>query len=196
MASFKEKLSAAKAADRPFRIVQVCLDPELAARRADLQARIEAERAKVPDQRVGKKNPVEELRKELDELNAAEVDSLVEIRVERAAGMEWGLIVGRYPARPDAPFDLRFGFNVNDLVASEGRRWAKYREGDSWLDFAYKAKTVESAEVNEWRDLCGALAGADFEKISDAVFDLNVWEPFQRRERLGKASAPSTSASS
>jgi hypothetical protein len=196
VASFKEKLSAAKGVERPSVTVSVCLDPEVAARRSELQAKIDAEKAKPQDDRVGKKSPVVALQEELDGLNAAEVDALVEIRVERAAGMEWGLVVGRYPARPDSPFDLRFGFNINELVASEGRRWAKYREGDDWLPFDYKAKSRDTVEVNEWRDLCAAVSGADFEKLTDAVFELNVWEPFQRRERLGKALALSESASS
>lgn len=198
VATFKEKLERAKAAPRPFQVVTVSLDADLASRRTELLEKIKAAEKPAKDPRLSKKSPVDDLRRELAELDLADADSRQEIRIERAPGAEWAALAPRYEARLDSGFDRGVGYNLHGLVEIEGRRWATYREGDEWLPFEYRAAVKGNGRVtpefNEWREMCASLSGDDMQLLIDAFFELNVWEPQLRRERLGKVPAPSTSA--
>lgn len=102
-------------------------------------------------------------------------DVPVDVHVVRAPGLEWAALTAQFPARPDALVDLRFGFNIHDLVATEGHRWVTRKDGDELVPFG-----------DDWAAFAEKVPGDDFGTIVDAVFMLNVWEPQQRRDRLGK----------
>lgn len=195
MATFSEKLAAAKTAERPFKDVQVTLDQTLSAKRDDLIQEIRTARLPAADARLTKKADTSALEKELADLEASEQDSMVTLRVVQAPGQEFSGLTAKYPFRADAPLDRAYGFNIHGLVAAEGHRWTTYREGDKYRPFKVVEATIDRPGVNEWADLCKVLPHDDYRQIVDAAFELNIWEPQQRRERLGKA-ASSTSESS
>lgn len=182
MSSFEEKLAARKKAERPSQVVSVSLDADLAEERAALQAQLDAVRSGPKDDRLGLKAKSDEIRERIDALQDAELDSLVELRVTRAPGVEWASLTASYPARLDSLVDRRYGFNLHALTVAEGWRWVERREGDAWVAF----KKTDKPRVDQWGDFCQVISGGDLATIVDAVFELNVWEPQQRRERLGK----------
>jgi len=198
VATFSELLAAAKSADRPYRDVQVTLDQTLSAKRDDLVRQIAVARRPAKDARLTKKVDASALEAELAELEATERDSLVTLRVTQAPGSEFSELTAVHPFRTDAILDRAYGFNLHGLVAAEGHRWVTYADGEKWRKFQVtKADpTKDTRAVNEWTDLCKVLSPDDYRQVVDAVFELNVWEPQQRRERLGKASTLTSESNS
>lgn len=200
MAKFSDRLAAAKAKEPPFQDVRVVLDDLLAEERKGLQDRIAEARKPTNDPRLGKKSPLEALQTELAELEIREADAMETVRVYRAAGTEWAALTARFPVRDDAVIDLRFGFNIHGLMEAEGHRWCRILEDGEPVKFdivterdaiSQKTRVVRS----EWADFTTTISPDDYSQIIDAAFNLNVWEPQMRRDRLGKAGS-STNASS
>jgi hypothetical protein len=189
MSSFEEKLAAAKKAEPRSEIVTVSLDPDLAEQRAELQEQIDAAKKAPKDDRLGLKSRIDALKEQLTELQAQELEYLVDLKVTRAPGHEWAAVSAAYPPRADVRVDMHYGFNLHDLTVQEGYRWVTRREGDDWVPFKYAPAGPGKKGSNEFADLCRVLAGGDLSGVVDAMFLLNLWEPQQRRERLGKLRA-------
>lgn len=125
-----------------------------------------------------------------DDLNAAvkgerefrDVDVLVgkklhTLRFRQIDGLLWAAHADKNPARPDVLVDARYGYNLRGIVMSVAPISGVRLEGD---------KEVELT-AEQWKKLFKSLDGAGFQRVSDAVWDLNEYTPGQQVEAAKKA---------
>ena len=190
MSSIDEKIARAQAAQsaRPiFKDVTVSLDSQLADERAALlqqlgvlnqerQALVDAAKGTLtlaPDTAAMDKeaNAVAAKIKKIDRL---EQDSLVTIRVYRLKGDQWIDTVAGHPARGNSAIDRGVGYNVNTLTVAVLVTHGRIIDGDKEV----------TRTLDEWAVLTGLLAGGDFVRIVNAVFEINVLDAQKRTESL------------
>jgi hypothetical protein len=192
---FSEKLAASEGAEREHTDVTVALHSatkdrwaDLEARRADVFERLEAAReAAEKDKRLASSGvdvaafdaELDKLREDEAALELEDADSLVTLRFWELPGPEWGDITTRNPARPDVEQDIRFGYNVHGATVDAAQVNGRVVEDGNLIELS----------DDEWERFWPQLAGQYFTNISDAIFNLNVWDPAVRRDRLGKVSA-------
>lgn len=182
MSNFKERLTAAKDAAKPYRDVVVSLDADISEQRALLRSQIDAAR-KSNDARLAAKSEADELQEKLDELNELVAESLVTLRFTRLSGVEWAEITARCPMRLDAPIDRQYGYNMHSACklaapVSGGR-----------LEDGVVVPLEVTDQVNEWQILFDTISGHEFSIIVDAIYELNEYEPAARITQLKKESA-------
>lgn len=175
MTTFSERLAAAKQAPKPFREVTVTLDADIAEQREQLRSQIEFER-KNNDARLAVKSKADELQEQLDELNELVSESLVTLRFTRLSGVEWAELTARCPVRLDAAIDRQYGYNMHAVC-----RLAAPLSGGILVE-----GEVNSLSDSEWVDLFETVSGFEFNRIVDAIYELNEYEPAMRVSALKK----------
>lgn len=187
MLDLDDLLSKAESAPTPSMVVSVCLNPEIAERRAALIDALEqakkADSREPEDQRLGAPAPASNARtkKALGALRRfdqkAEV-ALVDLRFTRMPGDEWAELTSAYPMRADVALDRHYGYNF-DAVSTLAAR----RSGVILTDEGEQLATPE-----QWARMFRILSGHDVEKIRDVVWTLNEYGPQQHIQALVKDS--------
>jgi len=189
MSTFSEQLAAASTAKRPFEEVQVVLDTGLSEKRAELQAEVDAAKAKAEnDPRLASVNPEEaKIQKKLDALLEASASSLRTLRFYQLDGDKWGEITGRCPVRLDAPIDRSYGYNMQkaSVMAAPLSGFAIEDDGTEVAPIVTPA-TEGTPAVDEWANLFAKISGHEFIRIMDAIYKLNEWAPGERINTLKK----------
>lgn len=171
MTSFKDKVAAAKKVDRKFVVTTVALEDGIAEKRDALMAEI-VEAANDP--RLAS-DPGAKAKKQLAELEAREVDSLVEVKQYRSDPQVWANLSA-----------LNAG-NVSAVCKATVMVDARIIDGETEL----------TQTPDEWEEFFGLLSPADYQALVAAAYVLNDRDPAQRVERLKKALAltPASEAS-
>lgn len=183
---FDDMLAAAEAAPTPYRDVRVCVNPTVARERAALLQAVEVAkrddgRAEETDARLGG-TPVKSTTRTdaavaaLEAFDGQVLTSLVTLRFTRMDGDKWALLTSAHPMRVDVVLDRRYGYNF-DAVSDFAARQTGVRLDD---DGAHELTN------DQWTRLLKILPGHDVERIRDAVWTLNEYEPSQHIEALVK----------
>lgn len=175
MPSLGEKIKRAQAAPKPYRDVDISLDPGVADRIAELDdeldrlaqdlAAIEAD-ARLSDPRrkeLAKRKAEFEAR--YKELREGAADSLVTFRFTRLDPQQWADITAHAPERDGSAIDAQYHFNYHQVGKAAAVVSGAEVDGD----------TVKPVPAETWQELFGIIAGSDLERICVAVMDLNVW---------------------
>lgn len=115
-------------------------------------------------------------------------DEMVTLRWTRADGKAWAAECARYPMRLGVKIDEAYGYDFHAVVMAISPKTGK--------------QVVEGEEValdeKQWQGIFaeGVLSGHDFEKIANAVWDLNEWGPQGRVAALKKASRVASATNS
>lgn len=188
MTSFNERLAAAKARPRPHRDVKVYLDADLGRQQYELNRQLEAaKKADEADQRLGSPNVrTDEVLARIADIADAARDAIVMLRFRRMDGHAWADLTSKHPARTDVPIDMRYGYNydaVSGAAAVTSGRLIELENGE---------EIEVELEPTAWLDLFTELAGADVERIRDAIWTLNEYEPAQHLDALVKGFGATT----
>jgi hypothetical protein len=122
--------------------------------------------------------------------NTADVDVLVNgrkytLRFKQVTGQEWAEAVDRSPLRREVALDVRYGYNLRMAVGLTVPNSATLLDGEKPVEVTVDEDA--KPPVNEWADLLDALSGFDFQRVTDAVWQLNEWDPQQALEAAKKA---------
>lgn len=106
---------------------------------------------------------------------------LVEIVFERVDGKLWASQCAKYAPRPDVPIDRNYGYNFHQVVISVSPESGRLVTDDGLLPL----------DDDQWRGIYaeGVLSGHDFQRVADAIWQVNEWGPQQKVAALSKASA-------
>ncbi len=184
MGSFNEKLAAAKEKGRPSKTVTVALDDEVAARLAELDERIEAEKQKPDDGRLAKSSPLAKLIKEADEVRDQFANSLVDLKFTRLVGEGWSDLTLNNPPRPNVLADMYFQYDFNAVTRHAAVESGVLVDGDD----------EQELTAEQWEDLFSVVSGDDHRRIADAIFALNEGDS-ARAVEVGKAQRAAALAS-
>ncbi len=183
---FDELLTAAEAVETPYKTVRVCVNPTVAVRRGALldaleQAKLDDAKAVSADQRLGA--PVEKSTARTDAAVAAleafddeVLKSLITVKFTRLDGQTWAILTSAYPMRIDIALDRSFGYNYDAVTEAATRRSGVRVDDDGEHEITEE----------QWSRLFKILSGHDIERIRDAVWTLNEYEPSQHIEALVK----------
>lgn len=122
--------------------------------------------------------------------NTADVDVLVNgtkytLRFTQVTGREWANAVDRAPLRRDVALDMKYGYNLRVAVGLIAPVSGVLLDGDKPIELTVDEDA--KPPVNEWADLLDSLSGFDFQRVTDAVWQLNEWDPQQALEAAKKA---------
>lgn len=174
MTSFDDLLTKAEAAPVPHRDVDVWLGEDVSDQITDLEQQL----AEVStDLRFGDSRPAA-IQAEIDEVRASAEGELVVLRFRKMSAGRWAEIVARAPQRVDAPIDRAYGYNVHVVGQVAASTSGVRLDGD----------TEEPLSPEQWDRLFQLLSGHEFQKICNAIFDLNEYAPEQRILSAKKAS--------
>lgn len=95
------------------------------------------------------------------------------------AGSAWEELTSAHPARAGVQSDIALGYNLAGVVRAYPRTYLV--EGDD----------VQAIVGEEWGELYDVLSGPDQKNLGFAVWGINEYDPAQRLEAAGKASAGS-----
>lgn len=192
MFSPSEQLAAAKAANtknRPYMDVEVLLDAGLNAERSALLVALEAaERLAASNQRLagGVDPAVTEARTKLDAVLEQSKSALQTIRFLRATPTFWSDVTSRCPARPGAPVDEHYGYNMAAATQVIAPRCAGWLIDGEVVPLRVEKATEDSPAIDEWADLFATISPGEFAEMESAVFELNVYGPAMARQALKK----------
>lgn len=133
----------------------------------DLDALLEQARAAEPEM----SDPVE----------VAIAGSLVKLVFLRVDGKLWASQCAKYPPRPDVAIDRNYGYNFHQVVMSVTPESGRLVTDDG----------LAEVTDDQWRGIFaeGVLSGHEFQRIADAIWQVNEWGPQQKVAALSKASA-------
>ncbi|MEA9983647.1 hypothetical protein [Subtercola sp. RTI3] len=160
MLSHKEKVAKAKKARRNFKIVVVAMDSDATDERDALMAEIAAADS---DKRAGMASGVA-ARASLAKLDAAEVESLVTVKIYRSDPSFW------------ARLSAQVGYSTESTLKAAIMVDARILEGTDEL--------VQTTD--EWEEFFSTLAPSSYSLLTQASYMLNETEPTERIERLKK----------
>jgi hypothetical protein len=176
--SFQDRLAAAKAAPKASMDLEVLLDADL----SDQIGQLEAERDRLADDfkrdaRLGAVDQSIAVGERIDEmLSSATVDKF---RFYRMDGLKWAALIAEHPPRTHVALDLRYGFNLHEVTPVAVVSCGRLLDGENEV----------SLPKEQWNDLLTVLSGHEVERIADALFVLNEWDPERAVQRAKKASA-------
>lgn len=175
MPSLAEKIKRAQTAPKPYRDVDISLDPSVADRIAELDAELDRlaqdlalieQDARLSDPRrkeaTARRTAIEEQYKQL-RIDAA--DSLVTFRFTQLDAQEWANLTSSAPARDGSALDERYGFNYHQVGKAAAVLSGTEVDGD----------TVTPVPAETWQELFAVIAGSDLNRICDAVVQVNVY---------------------
>lgn len=177
MPSLEEKIKRAQAAPKPYRDVDISLDPGVSDRIAELDAELDQlaqDQALVEkDARFSdpRRNDLTVRRTHIDEqykqIRASAVDSLVTFRFTRLDAQEWVNLTENNPPRENSATDAEYRFNYHAVGKAAAVLSGSVVDGDD-------AKPVPA---ETWQELFAVIAGSDLNRICDAIVALNTWGP-------------------
>lgn len=169
----------------PTRTVTVSLDRDVTEKLHELEAQLEYEKEQPQDGRLSKKSPIAALQKQIEDVQADYVGTLVDLKFTRMLGSDWNDLTIVNPPREDSlPDKVIFGYNIHAVT-----RAAAVRSGIVVQD-------GEERELNEeqWNDVFLLLSGKHHEDVANAIYALNEGDS-NRAVELGKALRGATRAS-
>jgi len=179
-------LSAAEAAPTPDRKVRVCIDPEVAKKRAILlaqldQAKLDDSRDTVADVRLSGPEPKTTARTDavveaLEAFDSEVLKALVTLKFTRMEGDKWALLTSAHPMRFDNAIDRSYGYNYDAVTTLAARQTGVRLDDDG----------EHPLTEDQWTRMLKILSGHDVEAIRDAVWTLNEYEPQKHVEALVK----------
>jgi hypothetical protein len=162
---------AKKLADKKFafRDITLCLDGTLSRQREELMAELfaatrSAEDAPNPDARLSSVSPAKALQKRIDALEDEMRDSSITIRLTAVNFGEYNKFIIQNPPRKGNTQDAQLGLNGSTFFMDVARRTAKFLNEDGEL---------EDIADDEWEQLEETLTDGEFDRIANAVLDLN-----------------------
>ncbi len=84
--------------------------------------------------------------------------------------MDWTTVTDRHPMRPGVLVDERYGYNLRAVTREAAPKCGFLVEDD-------RPQPLQSAE--SWASLFKSITGAEFARITDAIWSLNEYEPEQ-----------------
>jgi hypothetical protein len=196
MPSLEEKIARAQAAPKPYRDVDISLDPGVSDRIAELDAQLDAlaqDLARVEvDARLSdpRRKQLAEQRATIEaqyaQVRADAAESLVTFRFVRLDAQEWADITARAPKRDDSAGDAEYGFNYHQVGKAAAVASGMEVDGD----------TVKPVPAATWQELFTVIAGSDLNRICDAIINLNVWGSYGDFLVARRASSDATATAS
>ena len=190
MSDFSALLNAAHSSPRPTQDVQVLLDAGVSEKRELLEARLERAESAPADDRLSsvsaKEQTVKKVQDELAKLTAEAADSLITLRFTRMPGDKWAEITARCPARPDAPIDTHYGYNMHAVCRLAAPLSGVRVEGDKEFPLLVTPATEDSPRVDEWATLFDTISGHEFGQIIETIYTLNEFTPAMNVNALKK----------
>jgi hypothetical protein len=117
-------------------------------------------------------------------------------RFKKMSGLDWASESDKYPARPGVLLDMRYGYNLRALTEGVAPLCGVRVDGDEEVPLIVETVSRENPDaVDEWADLFAGIDGSTFQRISDAIWDLNEYGPSQAVEAAKKARPVSDGAS-
>jgi hypothetical protein len=175
MPSLEEKIKRAQAAPKPYRDVDISLDPGVSDRIAELDAQLDQlaqdlaaveQDARLSDPRrkdlAARRTAIEA---QYTQLRASAADSLVTFRFTRLDAQEWADLTARAPAREGSSADAQYGFNYHQVGKAAAVASGVEVDGE----------TTKPVPAETWQELFAIIAGSDLNRICDAIVDLNIW---------------------
>jgi hypothetical protein len=190
MSTFEDRLNFAKD-NRPHRDVTVLLSDEKSNERALLMEKLEST---LDDRRLAAASPHDAIRARIAEIDESSVVDM--FRFKLLPGDVWSRLTTANPARVEVPVDRRYGYNFDAVcdaaaqyVDANGTAYGVRVEGDTEVPMIVEKKTLDYPNPrNQWRELFAAISGHEMEKIRDAIWELNEYEPQVRLEEQLKRS--------
>lgn len=115
-------------------------------------------------------------------------------RFKKMDAFEWASECDNYPIRPTVRLDRAYGYNLRTLTIGVAPLCGVRMEGDTEVPLRVDPPKTKG-RVDEWRSLFKAIDGDQFQRISDALFELNQYGPQQAVEAAKKALSGSADAS-
>jgi len=181
MGKLDSQLERVGAAPEPFYDVDVYLGVDVSDQIEALQAQID-ERKRVAGQRQSRKAVVDDLEKQIADLEAQNADALVTLRFTKLPGDKYADLTGRHSPRLDSPLDLNAHYNVDEVVKAAAALSGAEVDGD----------TVTPLTAAQVEKLWPLLSGHDVGLIRDVVLMLNDIGPRQMVINAKKARLSST----
>ena len=89
------------------------------------------------------------------------------LRFKQMNGLAWAAETDKYPPRLETTIDTTYGYNIRDLTRGTAPMSGFRLEGEQEMPLA----------EHEWDALFEAITGHDFQKITDAIWALNEYDP-------------------
>jgi hypothetical protein len=121
--------------------------------------------------------------------------TLYVFRFKKMDAFEWAAQCDNYPARPTVLIDRAYGYNIRTMTMGVAPLCGVRLEGDTEVELRVDPPKTRG-RVDEWRSLFKAIDGDAFQRITDALFNLNQYGPQQAVEAAKKALTGSAAASS
>jgi hypothetical protein len=177
MPSLEEKIKRVQAAPKPYRDVDISLDPGVSDRIAELDAEIDqlakdqAEVEKTARLTDPRRKDLAARRLQIDEqykqLRASAADSLVTFRFTRLDAQQWVNLTESNPPRENSATDADYRFNYHQVGKAAALISGVEVDGES----------TQPVPVETWQELFAVIAGSDLNRICDAIVALNTWGP-------------------
>jgi hypothetical protein len=177
MPSLEEKIKRVQAAPKPYRDVDISLDPGVSDRIAELDAEIDqlakdqAEVEKTARLTDPRRKDLAARRLQIDEqykqLRASAADSLVTFRFTRLDAQQWVNLTESNPPRENSATDADYRFNYHQVGKAAALISGVEVDGES----------TKPVPVETWQELFAVIAGSDLNRICDAIVALNTWGP-------------------
>lgn len=163
----------------PSSTVTVMLSPNDKAvrRREELLREITEAQKPKPGDRLTKKSPVDELRAELEAVEATEAQFMRTLRFTKLDGLAFAALTAEHPPRETVPFDLQLGFNHHAGSLSAAKL--------NGVDVTDVAEGVP-LDDDDWKVIFTVGSGIDVENIVQTVLELNVMRSMRTIGRLKK----------
>jgi len=115
-------------------------------------------------------------------------------RFKQMDSFEWASACDRNPARLGVRIDMQIGYNLRSLTKDVAPLCGVRVDGDTEVQLRVDPvdlKQPKRRRVDEWSDLFDRIDGATFQRITDAIWGLNVVTPAQAVEAAKKAQSGS-----
>lgn len=110
---------------------------------------------------------------------------LREFQFTEMEGPDWAELTARHPVRLESPIDRQYGYNYAGVCKDAAKYSGRLLEDGEWV----------KVDPKTWDKMWPTLSGHDVNRLYDAVWALNEWNPSQRVERLKKESTPAPDSS-
>lgn len=132
----------------------------------------------------------EQIRNLAEERDALVEGTLVTLRFTKLPGQAWSGITSHHPMRVNVTIDRLAQYNYHEAA----KEAAAYVDPDTGTRYGVRVtrdddgnEALETLEAEQWATLLELLSGGEFERIAQALFDMNDWGPRQRAQSRKKA---------
>lgn len=154
MTSIKDRLAAAKL---PERSLQVCLRGDLRAEFDALELQLRDARQSSGRKRMSERPEAAQIAEKMATLQDEMADAMLDLTVRALPRREWQRLYREHPPEPDRPGDVAVGVALDDFMA-----------------VVVPLCVVEPVlDAEDWARLDETLASADYDRIFNAVWEVN-----------------------